>query len=780
MARTTKVWPARIVVAAATASLGLILGSWAVADPTTAWTLQFGSSMFDEIVSAAPDASGNVFLIGNTNGGLFGTTKRGSGVFVTKRSPTGSIIWEKHIATATYESAQGAASAPDGSICIVGEASGGLFGTKTGTTDAFLLKLSQDGEVVWGKQAGSPQPYNDNPRAVAVDSAGDIIVVGSTTGRMFGTGPPPSHSHAYAAKYDPDGSMLWGKQIEADTDVGAMSVDTDASDNIYLAGFTVDLAKPRPEEFMEDSFLLKLDRGGSQLWVQQFGASDKDDFALSVAVGGDGSVYVGGCMNGVDEKTGQKQQALGGYAAKYASTRTNIETHSLSGSGLAYVNAPALRWASSALKRLALDGYVAKYTSTGTQVWMRSLSGSGLTQVRAVAVDGASNVYAAGSTGSDLFGSLSGKNDAFVVRYAAGGDVLWSSQFGTTDDDRSRAVAVDPASGRVYVTGHTYGDLCATNAGRADGFAIAYDSVGSQTSGPQPASPAVSPKGHTANSVEAISDGVKFEVSLEKNIFIEGEPVLATCSITNVSSTARRLAEPYAHQTVYCRASALDPNVTLDRGPHGDYMALPEDFGWLFQPGECHSEVVELGSAYVDPVVLPVGDYMIESGYGATKQMPTVWQGKFTAVKGPKFSVVKPDDEEKQAANDFVKALSLAHGLNSAKCALAATVFRALKVPGIGHRFAQYAGFRETQCYNCMQDTEKGYQALREYADAHGMVPFYGKVAIEGVGRDFIDQKDFASARKYWSRLPAGYNRQSLLARCDRLEEVQKKKETGQ
>ena len=55
--------------------------------------------------------------------------------------------------------------------------------------------------------------------------------------------------------------------------------------------------------------------------------------------------------------------------------------------------------------------------------------------------------------------------------------VAWSRQIGTSDYDASHSVAVD-ASGNAYISGWTEGALAGTNAGLWDAFLVKYDASG--------------------------------------------------------------------------------------------------------------------------------------------------------------------------------------------------------------------------------------------------------------------------------------------------------------
>src|SRR3989442_1678774 len=97
----------------------------------------------------------------------------------------------------------------------------------------------------------------------------------------------------------------------------------------------------------------------------------------------------------------------------------------------------------------------------------RQVRSSRFLEADGIAVD-ASGVYVAGFTWDALPGQTSaGSGDAFLRKYDASGNVLWTRQFGSSDFDQADNVAVD-ASG-AYVAGVTAGAFPGQpSAGRAD------------------------------------------------------------------------------------------------------------------------------------------------------------------------------------------------------------------------------------------------------------------------------------------------------------------------
>lgn len=81
-------------------------------------------------------------------------------------------------------------------------------------------------------------------------------------------------------------------------------------------------------------------------------------------------------------------------------------------------------------------------------------TGSG-TSALGVAIDGSDSVYVVGDTFGALPGQTSaGDYDAFLCKFDILGNVLWSNQYGSSEGDIARGVAVDP-SGNIIVSGDT-------------------------------------------------------------------------------------------------------------------------------------------------------------------------------------------------------------------------------------------------------------------------------------------------------------------------------------
>ncbi len=113
--------------------------------------------------------------------------------------------------------------------------------------------------------------------------------------------------------------------------------------------------------------------------------------------------------------------------------------------------------------------------------WLRQFGTEHDDSVRSVGVDSNGNVYVTGTVGGALPGQVSagGSFDAFVRKYDASGNELWTRQFGSLDSDVSESVALDDDG--VYVAGHVGAALSGQeHRGAWDVFVRKYTAAGDE------------------------------------------------------------------------------------------------------------------------------------------------------------------------------------------------------------------------------------------------------------------------------------------------------------
>lgn len=198
--------------------------------------------------NAAVDADGNVYLIGGVNGTatIGDVTLESSGssdAFVVKFSPDGDAEWGITLGGSSGDMGYGIAVHPEGGIVVSGNFSGiGVFGSiplqSVGLTDVFAARIDDDGEVIWATRFGGTG--NDYNRGLALAPNGDVYLTGSFEAEILvGTDILASSgfSDVYIAKLDADGGPVWGRRAGGSGFDFGEAVSTDVLGNVYGTGY---------------------------------------------------------------------------------------------------------------------------------------------------------------------------------------------------------------------------------------------------------------------------------------------------------------------------------------------------------------------------------------------------------------------------------------------------------------------------------------------------------------------------------------------------------------
>jgi len=249
------------------------------------------------------DAAGNVCVAGQSSGTVQVTsaagtnaTLSGQGAFIAKYGTNGSLAWVRQISGDV--SPAGVASDPGGNICFAGDFAsttislGGITLTNRGYYDAFVAKLSPQGNFLWAKHVGGSDW--DSAVGLASDVASNVYVTCNvpSTNTMVG-GTPFTNGVRLLAKLTRDGDVVWAKATPL---MGRIAVAPGGQ--IFMAqsfGGTVAFGSTTLTNAgnNSDAFVAAFDAGGNPMWAKQTGGQD-DDMAWDLALDAAGNVYVSG------------------------------------------------------------------------------------------------------------------------------------------------------------------------------------------------------------------------------------------------------------------------------------------------------------------------------------------------------------------------------------------------------------------------------------------------------------------------------------------------------
>lgn len=146
------------------------------------WEKSFGGSQIDEAYGITKTEDANFIIVGNTrsNDKNVRSNNGGSDLWVIKISTTGNLIWEKSFGGTNFDSGRAIHKSNNDGFIIVGSSRSTNNGfLNKGQNDAWLLKISSEGEKTWEKFIGGSQI--DFLYDVTELKNGAIIAVGEST-----------------------------------------------------------------------------------------------------------------------------------------------------------------------------------------------------------------------------------------------------------------------------------------------------------------------------------------------------------------------------------------------------------------------------------------------------------------------------------------------------------------------------------------------------------------------------------------------------------------------
>lgn len=320
-----------------------------------------------------------------------------------------------------------------------------------------LDKFDASGDLRWTIE------LSGSLRGLSVDALGEIFVTGN-----FGNG-----ERAEVRKYDSLGSSLWTRELQLPYAIIAPNaVAVDGQGNAYVTGTCSNNA---------DVFIVKYDSAGDLLWSRQFPETSTQDIGRDIAVDNLGNAYITGIIDGAFG--GRNHDA---FVAKYDSVGNELWIQQLESNNYDEGAAIAVDTLGNifvggftggnlgGLFQGELDAFLARYNDVGELLWTKQLATPGTETISDIGIDNLGNAYLAGWTSGDLAGPNLGGFDAFLAKYGAAGELVWSHQFGTEQSDQAYAVANDQF-GRIYLAGVTRGNLVQAPVGPSDAFLARFD-----------------------------------------------------------------------------------------------------------------------------------------------------------------------------------------------------------------------------------------------------------------------------------------------------------------
>lgn len=423
------------------------------------WANALGNSTSSYGTSIATDSENNVYVLGkfedtldlDPGAGVFNVISNGGhDIFIQKLNINGELIWAKSIGGTMNDFGWEINIDNNGNILITGayqnvvdfDPSASIENrTAVDFQDAFVLKLTSNGNFVWVASFGSSS--SDVAFAMTTNSSNEVIVGGTFGGTVdFDPGTGITNrtaigvgSDLFLVKLDENANFMWVNITGGAGSEIYRSIVVDNNDHIYAQGVyegTVDFdpgigTANETSNGGEDSFIQKFENSGSLTWAKVYGGS--------------GSVY--GVCHDVDGNGNV-------YSAGYFTGTADLDP----GAGTENVT--------TGLGQFDWNIFIQKLDSSGNWVWGKMIaSPSGGEQPTDIVVNDAGEVFLTGyggettdfDPGTATYNlTTAGSWDFFLLTLDVAGDFVWAQNWGAEMPDYTKAMTIDN-QGSIYLTG---------------------------------------------------------------------------------------------------------------------------------------------------------------------------------------------------------------------------------------------------------------------------------------------------------------------------------------
>lgn len=362
--------------------------------------------------------------------------------FVSKFSLSGNMLFSTYLGGNDYDAGQAIAVDSKENVYITGYSFNNNFPVKNafqsnfrGEVDAIVAKFNSTGSLMFSTYFGGSN--DDRGTGIAVDSAGNIYITGTTYSNDFPTKNAYNatfggETDVFVAKFNSTGSLLFSTYLGGSNYDFSSAIAVDSSGNSFITGSTSSNNFPTKNAYNAtyggngDAFFSEFNTNGSLVSSSYIGGSYIDS-GYGIAIDNNGNRIIGGATNSPDFPTKNA----------FISITTKSEGRP----------------------------FLMKFNKTGGLVFSTYFGEFGFgtfinDPLIAVAADSTGNIFITGSTSANTFPTkfasqtINDGGDAFIAKFNATGQLIYSTLWGGKSNPVSWAVAVDK-DGNSYVTGFT-------------------------------------------------------------------------------------------------------------------------------------------------------------------------------------------------------------------------------------------------------------------------------------------------------------------------------------
>jgi hypothetical protein len=240
------------------------------------WTKTYGGVDWDFAYSVVQTHDSGFVFCGET----YNNTNGYSDVYIVKTDPLGDTLWTKTIGGSLIDKGNSIIETSDSNIVVAG-----IKNTLIDSTQAYLIKLSPSGTLIWDSLYGYTK--YDAANTVVETANGNYVINGATT--SFNSN---NDLDFYLIRTDKDGSILWEKFFGNIGNEVAFDLFEDSNGDLINVGYT--------EAFgagMKDAQLFTITPTGFWGGISPTYGGSNNELFNSFAIGNNGNYCMVGLTN---------------------------------------------------------------------------------------------------------------------------------------------------------------------------------------------------------------------------------------------------------------------------------------------------------------------------------------------------------------------------------------------------------------------------------------------------------------------------------------------------
>ncbi|HOK21331.1 MAG TPA: hypothetical protein PLO66_01410 [Bacteroidales bacterium] len=247
--------------------------------PTIEWQKCLGGSNDDWAYSIQQTSDGGFIVAGytNSNDGDVSGNHGDSDAWIVKLNSSGDIEWQKCLGGTNVDVANSIQQTSDEGFivaCYTNSIDGDVSGNH-GSSDAWVVKLDSSGDIQWQKCLGGTS--TDEANSIQQTSDGGFIVAGKTWSNDGDVSGNHGDRDAWVVKLSSSGNILWQKCLGGTNWDKAYSIQQTSDGGFIVAGSTESNdGDVSGNHVSYDAWVVKLNSSGDIEWQKCLGGTNWD------------------------------------------------------------------------------------------------------------------------------------------------------------------------------------------------------------------------------------------------------------------------------------------------------------------------------------------------------------------------------------------------------------------------------------------------------------------------------------------------------------------------